>query len=67
MLLMAGREVAVGKENKSHHSMGIAMGRVLVAGACGAGAVPGGCFNPTVAKGIGVASIHSDFGYCRRI
>ena len=64
MLLMAGREVAVSKENKSHHFMGSAMGRVLVAGAYGAGAVPGGCINPAVVRGLEVACVHLGFGYC---
>jgi len=34
---------------------GLAIGFVIVAGAYGAGAVSGGCFNPAVATGIGVS------------
>ena len=40
------------------------MGRVIVAGAFGAGAVSGGCFNLALAIGIDVASIHLGFGHC---
>lgn len=36
---------------------GLAIGFVIVAGAYGAGAVSGGCFNPAVALGIDVSSI----------
>merc|ERR1719377_6077 len=35
---------------------GLAIGFVIVAGAYGAGAVSGGCFNPAVAFGIDVSS-----------
>jgi aquaporin Z len=34
---------------------GLAIGFVIIAGAYGAGAVSGGCFNPAVATGIGVS------------
>jgi aquaporin Z len=34
---------------------GLAIGFVIVAGAYGAGAVSGGCFNPAVAAGIGIS------------
>jgi len=41
---------------------GLAIGYVIVAGAYGAGAVSGGCFNPAVAIGIDTSS--KGFGYC---
>jgi len=37
---------------------GLAIGFVIIAGAYGAGAVSGGCFNPAVAFGIDVSSRH---------
>ena len=40
---------------------------VIVAGTVGAGAVAGGCSNLAAATSVDVASIHLDFGYCRRI
>jgi len=43
---------------------GIAIGFVIVAGAYGAGAISGGCFNPAVAFGIDVSSAHLGFGAC---
>lgn len=43
---------------------GLAIGFVIVAGAYGAGAVSGGCFNPAVAFGIDVSSAHLGFGWC---
>jgi len=39
---------------------GLAIGFVIIAGAYGAGAVSGGCFNPAVATGIGISG--SSFG-----
>jgi aquaporin Z len=42
---------------------GLAIGFVIVAGAYGAGAVSGGCFNPAVAFGIDVSSAHKGFGW----
>jgi aquaporin Z len=42
-------------ENKNEY-YGLAIGFVVVAGAYGAGAVSGGCFNPAVAIGIDLAS-----------
>jgi len=41
---------------------GLAIGYVIVAGAYGAGAVSGGCFNPAVA--VGIDSSSKGFGYC---
>jgi len=43
---------------------GLAIGFVIIAGAYGAGAVSGGCFNPAVAFGIDVSSAHLGFGWC---
>jgi len=41
---------------KGNQYYGLAIGFVIVAGAYGAGAVSGGCFNPAVALGIGASS-----------
>lgn len=43
---------------------GLAIAFVIIAGAYGAGAVSGGCFNPAVALGIDVASAGFGFGWC---
>merc|ERR1719359_2535168 len=43
---------------------GLAIGFVVIAGAYGAGAVSGGCFNPAVAFGIDVSSAHLGIGWC---
>merc|ERR1719261_2295671 len=42
---------------------GLAIGFVIIAGAYGAGAVSGGCFNPAVALGIDVSSAGMGFGW----
>jgi aquaporin Z len=42
---------------------GIAIGFVIIAGAYGAGAISGGCFNPAVALGIDVSSAGLGFGW----
>jgi len=47
-------------ESKSEY-YGLAIGFVVVAGAYGAGAVSGGCFNPAVAIGIDLASWNLGF------
>jgi aquaporin Z len=52
-----------GEDGAGNHYYGLAIGFVVVAGAYGAGAVSGGCFNPAVAIGIDVASIHLGFGW----
>jgi aquaporin Z len=49
--------VAVAKKTTPNHYYGLAIGFVIVAGAFGAGAVSGGCFNPAVAFGIAAASM----------
>mmetsp|Transcript_54150 Transcript_54150/g.125994 ORF Transcript_54150/g.125994 Transcript_54150/m.125994 type:complete len:454 (-) Transcript_54150:98-1459(-) len=43
---------------------GLAIGFVIIAGAYGAGAVSGGCFNPAVAIGIDTSSLSKGFGWC---
>jgi len=48
--------VAVAKKNQPNQYYGIAIGFVIIAGAYGAGAVSGGCFNPAVAIGLGASS-----------
>jgi aquaporin Z len=62
MLCFVVLNVAVAKGNqgadgKGNHFYGLAIGFVIVAGAYGAGAVSGGCFNPAVAFGIAVGSL----------
>jgi aquaporin Z len=42
---------------------GLAIGFVVVAGAYGAGAISGGCFNPAVAIGVDVSSAHLGIGW----
>jgi len=42
---------------------GLAIGFVIVAGAYGAGAISGGCFNPAVALGLDVSSAGVGFGW----
>eukprot|EP00929_Paragymnodinium_shiwhaense_P049857 TRINITY_DN2514_c0_g1_i2.p1 TRINITY_DN2514_c0_g1~~TRINITY_DN2514_c0_g1_i2.p1 ORF type:complete len:456 (-),score=143.47 TRINITY_DN2514_c0_g1_i2:119-1486(-) len=58
--------VAVAKKNKTEGGQyfGLAIGYVIVAGAYGAGAVSGGCFNPAVAFGIDTSSAQLGFGVC---
>lgn len=58
--------VAAAKKNVAEKNQyyGIAIGFVIIAGAYGAGAVSGGCFNPAVALGIDVASAGIGFGWC---
>jgi len=58
MLCFVVLNVAALKENGKDFAkswFGMAIGFVIVAGAYGAGAVSGGCFNPAVATGIGVS------------
>jgi len=58
MLRFVVMNVAVASKNKVEDGQyfGLAIGFVIVAGAYGAGAVSGGCFNPAVATGIDLAS-----------
>eukprot|EP00929_Paragymnodinium_shiwhaense_P064258 TRINITY_DN3217_c0_g1_i1.p1 TRINITY_DN3217_c0_g1~~TRINITY_DN3217_c0_g1_i1.p1 ORF type:complete len:463 (+),score=151.21 TRINITY_DN3217_c0_g1_i1:81-1469(+) len=66
MLCFVVMNVAVAKKNEKEGGQyfGLAIGFVIVAGAYGAGAVSGGCFNPAVAMGIDVSSAHLGFGAC---
>jgi len=52
----------VAKNNNQFY--GLAIGFVIVAGAYGAGAISGGCFNPAVAIGLDASSAESGFGWC---
>ncbi|CAJ1417001.1 unnamed protein product [Effrenium voratum] len=66
MLCFVVLNVAVAKKNVAENNQyyGLAIGLVIIAGAYGAGAVSGGCFNPAVAFGIDVSSISMGFGWC---
>merc|ERR1719440_1605758 len=67
MLCFVVLNVAVAKkysEGESNQWYGLAIGFVIVAGAYGAGAVSGGCFNPAVAIGIDTSSAGIGFGWC---
>jgi len=65
MLCFVVANVACSKANAGKNEFyGLAIGFVVVAGAYGAGAVSGGCFNPAVAIGIDVSSALLGFGWC---
>jgi len=64
MLCFVVLNVAVAKNNLPNQFFGLAIGFVIVAGAFGAGAVSGGCFNPAVAIGIDTSSAGLGFGWC---
>jgi len=64
MLCFVVLNVAVAKKNQGKQFYGLAIGFVIVAGAYGAGAVSGGCFNPAVAIGIDISSAGLGFGWC---
>merc|ERR1719235_156733 len=49
--------------NNGNSFYGMAIGFVIIAGAYGAGAISGGCFNPAVALGIDVSSAGLGFGW----
>ncbi len=55
--------VAVGKGTAGNQFYGLAIGSVIIAGAYGAGAVSGGCFNPAVAIGIDAAGFAHGWGW----
>merc|ERR1719222_1113811 len=55
--------VAVASKTTPNQYYGYAIGSVIVAGAYGAGAISGGCFNPAVALGIDLASAGLGFGW----
>merc|ERR550537_545671 len=56
MLCFVVLNVATAKKNEGNQFYGLAIGFVIIAGAYGAGAISGGCFNPAVALGIDVSS-----------
>lgn len=66
MLCFVVLNVAVAKKNavEKNQWYGLSIGFVIIAGAYGAGAVSGGCFNPAVAIGIDTASAGLGFGWC---
>eukprot|EP00931_Biecheleriopsis_adriatica_P061689 TRINITY_DN37105_c0_g1_i2.p1 TRINITY_DN37105_c0_g1~~TRINITY_DN37105_c0_g1_i2.p1 ORF type:complete len:394 (-),score=124.39 TRINITY_DN37105_c0_g1_i2:79-1260(-) len=66
MLTFVVMNVAVAKKNEKEKNQyyGMAIGFTVLAGAYGAGALSGGCFNPAVALSIDVSSIGSGFGIC---
>eukprot|EP00933_Yihiella_yeosuensis_P075556 TRINITY_DN84_c0_g1_i1.p1 TRINITY_DN84_c0_g1~~TRINITY_DN84_c0_g1_i1.p1 ORF type:complete len:455 (-),score=137.24 TRINITY_DN84_c0_g1_i1:67-1431(-) len=66
MLTFVVLNVAAAKKNAQEKGQyyGLAIGFVVVAGAYGAGAISGGCFNPAVALGIDVSSAMLGFGNC---
>jgi len=66
MLCFVVMNVAAAKKNvqEKNQYYGLAIGFVIIAGAYGAGAVSGGCFNPAVALGIDVSSAGLGFGWC---
>jgi len=65
MLCFVVLNVAVSKAQAGKNQFyGLAIGFVVIAGAYGAGAVSGGCFNPAVAFGIDVSSSMHGFGWC---
>mmetsp|Transcript_56314 Transcript_56314/g.98351 ORF Transcript_56314/g.98351 Transcript_56314/m.98351 type:complete len:454 (+) Transcript_56314:67-1428(+) len=66
MLCFVVLNVAAANKCKTEENQwyGLAIGFVVVAGAYGAGAVSGGCFNPAVAIGIDTSSAGLGFGWC---
>lgn len=64
MLCFVVLNVAAASSNTPNQFYGLAIGYVIVAGAYGAGAVSGGCFNPAVAIGIDVTGTANGFGQC---
>lgn len=66
MLTFVVMNVAAAKKNADEKNQyyGLAIAFTVIAGAYGAGAVSGGCFNPAVALGIDVSSAGLGFGWC---
>merc|ERR1719262_1521298 len=65
MLCFVVQNVAVAnKKQGPNQYYGLAIGFVIIAGAYGAGAVSGGCFNPAVAIGIDVSSAQFGVYWC---
>merc|ERR1719281_1998694 len=63
MLCFVVLNVATASKNAGNQFFGLAIGFVIIAGAYGAGAISGGCFNPAVALGIDVSSAGLGFGW----
>jgi len=66
MLCFVVLNVAASKKNgcdTGNQFYGLAIGGVILAGAYGAGAISGGCFNPAVALGLDVSSAGVGFGW----
>merc|ERR1719387_1337229 len=63
MLCFVVLNVAATKAWDGNQFYGLAIGFVIIAGAYGAGAISGGCFNPAVALGIDVSSAGLGFGW----
>merc|ERR1719378_723318 len=66
MLCFVVLNVAASEKNgcgTGNQFYGLAIGGVIVAGAYGAGAISGGCFNPAVALGLDVSSAGVGFGW----
>eukprot|EP00930_Biecheleria_cincta_P042798 TRINITY_DN2944_c0_g3_i1.p1 TRINITY_DN2944_c0_g3~~TRINITY_DN2944_c0_g3_i1.p1 ORF type:complete len:459 (+),score=94.61 TRINITY_DN2944_c0_g3_i1:76-1452(+) len=66
MLCFVVLNVAAARKNEHENNQyyGVAIGFVIIAGAYGAGAVSGGCFNPAVALSIDLSSTGLGFGWC---
>mmetsp|Transcript_126885 Transcript_126885/g.237176 ORF Transcript_126885/g.237176 Transcript_126885/m.237176 type:complete len:497 (-) Transcript_126885:135-1625(-) len=66
MLCFVVLNVAAAKKyaKEGNQWYGLSIGFVIVAGAYGAGAISGGCFNPAVAIGIDTSSFTKGFGWC---
>eukprot|EP00930_Biecheleria_cincta_P089039 TRINITY_DN782_c0_g1_i1.p1 TRINITY_DN782_c0_g1~~TRINITY_DN782_c0_g1_i1.p1 ORF type:complete len:935 (-),score=160.70 TRINITY_DN782_c0_g1_i1:191-2995(-) len=65
MLCFVVFNVAVAKNNQPNQYYGLAIGFVIIAGAFGAGAVSGGCFNPAVAIGLsGTFTMYKTYVFC---
>eukprot|EP00932_Pfiesteria_piscicida_P019108 SRR837773.5939.p1 GENE.SRR837773.5939~~SRR837773.5939.p1 ORF type:complete len:439 (+),score=171.28 SRR837773.5939:105-1319(+) len=64
MLVYVVLNTAVANKVSGNQYFGLAIGFVIVAGAYGAGAISGGCFNPPVAFGIDISSLGLGFGWC---
>jgi aquaporin Z len=65
MLVFAVLNTAASKKlGGKNQFYGLTIAFSIIAGAYGAGAVSGGCFNPAVAIGIDISSVGSGFGWC---
>lgn len=64
LLVFVVLNTAAANGTKGNQYYALAIGFSVVAGAYGAGAVSGGCFNPAVAIGIDVVSVFKGFGWC---